>query len=43
MVIGVIAATAIGVPLYSVIATVIPTITVLAEKGMRMGFNLLLS
>jgi uncharacterized membrane protein YraQ (UPF0718 family) len=37
MVVGVIAATAIGVPLYSGIATVIPIITVLAEKGMPMG------
>lgn len=36
-VIGVIAATAIGVPLYSGIATVIPVISVLAEKGMPMG------
>ena len=36
-VVGVIAATAIGVPLYSGIATVIPIITALAEKGMPMG------
>lgn len=36
-VVGVIAATAIGVPLYSGIATVIPIISVLAEKGMPMG------
>jgi uncharacterized membrane protein YraQ (UPF0718 family) len=36
-VVGVIAATAVGVPLYSGIATVIPIITVLAEKGMPMG------
>lgn len=36
-VVGVIAATAIGVPLYSGIATVIPVISVLAEKGMPMG------
>ena len=36
-VIGVISATAIGVPLYSGIATVIPVISSLAEKGMPMG------
>jgi uncharacterized membrane protein YraQ (UPF0718 family) len=36
-VVGVIAATAVGVPLYSGIATVIPIITVLSEKGMPMG------
>ena len=36
-VVGVIAATAIGVPLYSGIATVIPIISALAEKGMPMG------
>lgn len=36
-VIGVISATAIGVPLYSGIATVIPVISALAEKGMPMG------
>ena len=36
-VVGVIAATAIGVPLYSGIATVIPVISALAEKGMPMG------
>ena len=36
-VIGVIASTAIGVPLYSGIATVIPVISALAEKGMPMG------
>ncbi len=34
---GVIAATAIGIPLYSGIATVIPIITALSEKGMPMG------
>lgn len=34
---GVLAATAIGVPLYSGIATVIPIITALSEKGMPMG------
>ena len=34
---GVLAATAIGVPLYSGIATVIPVISALAEKGMPMG------
>lgn len=36
-IVGVIAATAIGVPLYSGIATVIPVISALAEKGMPMG------
>jgi uncharacterized membrane protein YraQ (UPF0718 family) len=36
-VVGVIGATAIGVPLYSGIATVIPVISALAEKGMPMG------
>jgi uncharacterized membrane protein YraQ (UPF0718 family) len=36
-VVGVIAATAIGVPLYSGISTVIPIISALAEKGMPMG------
>ncbi len=36
-VVGVIAATAVGVPLYSGIATVIPIISALAEKGMPMG------
>ena len=36
-VVGVIAATAIGVPLYSGIATVIPVISAFAEKGMPMG------
>ena len=34
---GVLAATVIGVPLYSGIATVIPVISALAEKGMPMG------
>jgi len=34
---GVLAATAIGVPLYSGIATVIPIISALADKGMPMG------
>ncbi len=34
---GVVAATAIGIPLYSGIATVIPIITALSEKGMPMG------
>lgn len=34
---GVLAATAIGVPMYSGIATVIPIITALSEKGMPMG------
>ena len=34
---GVLAATAIGVPLYSGIATVIPIITALSEKGLPMG------
>lgn len=36
-VVGVLAATAIGVPLYSGIATVIPIISALADKGMPMG------
>ncbi|MEI6648199.1 MAG: permease [Actinomycetes bacterium] len=36
-VLGVVAATAIGVPLYSGIATVIPVITALHEKGVPMG------
>lgn len=36
-VVGVLAATAIGVPLYSGIATVIPIITALSEKGLPMG------
>ena len=36
-VVGVIAATAIGVPLYSGIATVIPIISALSEKGMPTG------
>jgi uncharacterized membrane protein YraQ (UPF0718 family) len=36
-VVGVLAATALGVPLYSGIATVIPVISALAEKGMPMG------
>lgn len=36
-VVGVLAATAIGVPLYSGIATVIPVISALSEKGMPMG------
>ena len=36
-VVGVLAATAIGIPLYSGIATVIPIITALSEKGMPMG------
>lgn len=34
---GVVAATAIGIPLYSGIATVIPIITALSEKGLPMG------
>lgn len=34
---GVLAATAIGVPLYSGIATVVPIISALSEKGMPMG------
>jgi uncharacterized membrane protein YraQ (UPF0718 family) len=34
---GVKAATAIGVPLYWGIATFIPVISALAEKGMRIG------
>jgi hypothetical protein len=36
-VVGVLAATVIGVPLYSGIATVIPIISALSEKGMPMG------
>ena len=36
-VVGVLAATAIGVPLYSGIATVIPIIAALSEKGLPMG------
>ena len=36
-VVGVFAATVIGVPLYSGIATVVPIISVLSEKGMPMG------
>ena len=36
-VVGVLAATAIGVPLYSGIATVIPIITALSEKGLPIG------
>jgi uncharacterized membrane protein YraQ (UPF0718 family) len=36
-VVGVLAATAIGVPLYSGIATVVPIISALSEKGMPMG------
>lgn len=36
-VVGVLAATIIGVPLYSGIATVIPIISALADKGMPMG------
>ncbi len=36
-VLGVMVATLIGMPLYSGIATVIPVITALAEKGMPMG------
>ena len=36
-IVGVLAATFIGVPLYSGIATVIPIITALSEKGMPMG------
>ena len=36
-VVGVLAATAIGVPLYSGIATVVPIITALSEKGLPMG------
>ena len=35
--VGVLAATAIGVPLYSGIATVVPVISALSEKGMPMG------
>jgi uncharacterized membrane protein YraQ (UPF0718 family) len=36
-VVGVLAATAIGVPLYSGIATVVPIISALSEKGLPMG------
>ena len=36
-VVGVLAATALGVPLYSGIATVIPIIAALSDKGMPMG------
>lgn len=36
-VLGVIAATALGVPLYSGIATVLPVISVLEQKGMPIG------
>ncbi len=36
-VVGVLAATVIGVPLYSGIATVVPIISALSEKGMPMG------
>jgi uncharacterized membrane protein YraQ (UPF0718 family) len=36
-VLGVVVATIIGIPLYSGIATVIPIISALAEKGMPMG------
>ena len=36
-VVGVLAATLIGVPLYSGIATVVPIISALSEKGMPMG------
>jgi uncharacterized membrane protein YraQ (UPF0718 family) len=36
-IVGVLAATAIGVPLYSGIATVVPVISALSEKGMPMG------
>lgn len=36
-VVGVLAATAVGIPLYSGIATVIPVISALSEKGMPMG------
>lgn len=36
-VLGVLAATALGVPLYSGIATVIPVVSALAEKGMPLG------
>ena len=35
--VGVLAATVIGVPLYSGIATVVPIISALSEKGMPMG------
>jgi uncharacterized membrane protein YraQ (UPF0718 family) len=36
-IVGVLAATVIGVPLYSGIATVVPVISALSEKGMPMG------
>lgn len=36
-VVGVLAATLIGVPLYSGIATIVPIISALSEKGMPMG------
>jgi uncharacterized membrane protein YraQ (UPF0718 family) len=36
-IVGVLAATSIGVPLYSGIATVVPIISALSEKGMPMG------
>jgi uncharacterized membrane protein YraQ (UPF0718 family) len=36
-IVGVLAATVIGVPLYSGFATVVPIISVLSEKGMPMG------
>lgn len=36
-VVGVLAATIIGIPMYSGIATVIPVVSALAEKGMPMG------
>jgi len=36
-IVGVLAATVIGVPLYSGIATVVPIISALSEKGMPMG------
>jgi uncharacterized membrane protein YraQ (UPF0718 family) len=36
-VVGVVAATLLGVPLYSGIATVIPIVSVLSDKGMPMG------
>jgi len=36
-IVGVLAATVIGVPLYSGFATVVPIVSVLSEKGMPMG------
>jgi uncharacterized membrane protein YraQ (UPF0718 family) len=36
-IVGVLVATLVGIPLYSGIATVIPIVSVLAEKGMPMG------